>query len=240
MADREAERQRRREARVAAERRAEAGARQRRMLLAGGVALVLVVAVAAVVLATSGSGGGGSGAGGTTSASAGTAALPGEQTGPPPWTAGSDGLAARLKAIGLPALPAEGTVLHIHQHLDLFANGRRVPVPAGIGIDPQGQFISPLHTHDTTGVLHVESPTVKTFTLGQFFEVWGVPLGARRIGGLTVGSGRALREWVSGRPVSGDPARTTLAAHQEIVIAYGTPAQMPSHPPARYAFPPGE
>jgi hypothetical protein len=167
-------------------------------------------------------------------------ALPGAQTGPPPWDAGGNQLAQRLDALGLPALPAEGTVLHIHQHLDVFANGKVVTVPAGIGIDPAQQFISPLHTHDPTGIMHVESPTPETFTLGQFFGVWGVPLDRTHIGGLQAGAGKELRAWVNGSPASGDPAKIALASHQEIVLAYGTPAQMPRKVPARYSFPPGD
>jgi len=226
---------------------------RRRLAFAGGVAVVLAIVVVMVALtAGGGSSGDSAGAGSsarssaaapaTTAAGAGAAApaLPGAQTGPPPWTNGGGGLAARLRAIGLPALPEEGTVLHIHQHLDVFVNGRRAQVPAGIGIDPQLQFISPLHTHDTTGTLHVESPQPATFTLGQFFEVWGVPLSARQLGGLRVGGGRVLREWVNGRPVSGDPAATKLASHQEIVVAYGTADQMPKRPPASFDFAPVE
>src|SRR3954470_9380085 len=167
-------------------------ARRWRLVLAGAAALALAAVIAVVAGSAGGSGDAGSGSGSgsgaapaaSPAAGAQAGALPGAQTGPPPWTAGGDQLAARLQAIGLPALPEEGTVLHIHQHLDVFANGRRVRVPAGVGIDPQLQFISPLHTHDTTGVMHVESPTPRTFTLGQFFDVWGVPLSARRIGGL--------------------------------------------------------
>jgi hypothetical protein len=75
--------------------------------------------------------------------------------------AGLTGLAARLRAIGLPPLrPAEGTAVHIHQHLDLYVDGAKAPVPAGIGIDPAVGF-APLHTHDASGVIHVESPTVR-------------------------------------------------------------------------------
>lgn len=168
------------------------------------------------------------------------AALPGAQTGPPPWSAGGDQLAERLDALGLPALPAEGTVVHIHQHLDLFVGGKRVTVPAGIGIDPNQQFISPLHTHDPSGVLHVESVTQETFTLGQVFGVWGVPLDSTHLGGLKTGAGKQLRAWVNGNPASGDPAEIVLASHQEIVLAYGTSSQMPKSVPARYAFPQGE
>src|SRR6185369_5291791 len=105
--------------------------------------------------------------------------LPGQLVGFAPWSANVRLLRRRLTAIGLPALDAEGTALHIHQHLDIYVNGRRVPLPAGIGIDELDGFISPLHTHDTSGVIHVESPKVETFTLGQFFAVWGVRLTPR-------------------------------------------------------------
>ena len=129
---------------------------------------------------------------------------------------------------------------HIHQHLDLFVTGRRVTVPANIGIAP-GPLFSPLHTHDTTGIIHVESATEARFSLGQFFAVWGVPLSARRIGTLATGAGAGarLRTWVNGEPLAADPTRIVLASHQEIVIAYGTAAQMPKKVPSSYAFPQG-
>ena len=85
--------------------------------------------------------------------------LTGEMTNSPPWPRNVDALRERLGELHLPALAAEGTVLHIHQHLDVFDNGKRVTVPAGIGIGDT--FISPLHTHDTSGVVHVESPTIR-------------------------------------------------------------------------------
>ncbi|MDX6690236.1 MAG: hypothetical protein QOG15_1693 [Solirubrobacteraceae bacterium] len=166
------------------------------------------------------------------------AKLPGALTTKPPWPANNDSntLQLRLRKIGLPALNAEGQVVHIHQHLDLFANGEPVTVPAQIGIDAAGAYIAPLHTHDATGVLHVESPTVATFTLGQIFAVWGVRLDRTCIGGLCAGGGKQLRVWVNGKPLNADPTRIELAAHEEIVIAYGTPAQMPKSIPSSYAF----
>ena len=161
------------------------------------------------------------------------ATLPGAQNHPPPWDAGSDQLQLRLRRIGLPALQAEGQVLHIHQHLDLFVDGRKVTVPANVGIDPSGAFISDLHTHDTTGIVHVESPTEQQFTLGQFFAVWAVPLSATQIGSL---KGERVRTWVDGKPVNADPTRIILAAHQEIVLAYGA---APKTVPSKYDFPEG-
>lgn len=165
------------------------------------------------------------------------AALPGVLDTAPPWPP-NDGrtLQLRLRAIGLDPLREEGQVVHIHQHLDLYANGDRVTVPAQIGIDAGGGFISDLHTHDATGIMHVESPTQRTFTLGQFFAVWGVPLSASCVGSLCKTGDKQLRTWVNGAPVTADPTRIVLDEHQEIVLAYGTQAQMPKPVPASFDF----
>jgi hypothetical protein len=61
-------------------------------------------------------------------------------------------------------------------------NGQKVAVPEGIGIDPQAGIITLLHTHQPDGVIHVESPVERRFTLGQFFRVWGVRLSDTCIG----------------------------------------------------------
>jgi hypothetical protein len=166
--------------------------------------------------------------------------LPGILKTPPPWSANTEKLQQRLRAIGLPALTEEGQVIHIHQHLDLFVDGEPVKVADDIGIDPNGGFISPLHTHlQTQGVLHVESPTSQRFSLGQFFAIWGVRLDARCIGGKCVRGSASLRAWVNGTPVAGDPTRIVLDEHQEIVLAYGTPAQVPKPVPSSFDFPGG-
>jgi hypothetical protein len=162
-----------------------------------------------------------------------TAAQP--ATGLVVWPANGEGLRTRLAAVGLPALSREGRAFHIHAHLDVFVAGRPVIVPAGIGIDPAGRFISPIHTHDATGVIHVESPVVRKFTLGQFFGVWGVRLGGGCLGEYCSGSGSSLRVYADGNPV-GDPSRLVLAAHQEIVVAFGTLAQLPRPVPVSYSF----
>jgi len=160
------------------------------------------------------------------SAAAQVAPLPGELTGAPPWPANNGPtLLPRLVALGLPALAQEGTRLHIHAHLDVFVSGRRVVVPAGIGIDRDLRFIAPLHTHDATGIVHVESPTVRTFTLAEFLGVWGVRF-----------RGRPLRVFANGRRVT-SPERLVLRAHEEIVLAFGT--RLPRPLPTRYTFPPG-
>ena len=165
--------------------------------------------------------------------------LPGALKTPPPWPANSAQLQQRLRAIGLKPLTEEGQALHIHQHLDIFVGGKPVPVPGDLGIGKS--FISDLHTHASypPGIVHVESPDVARFSLGQFFAVWGVPLSATCIGSMCEEGDKALKAWVNGEPVTADPTRIVLDEHQEIVLAYGTPAQEPKPVPATYAWPEG-
>jgi hypothetical protein len=165
--------------------------------------------------------------------------LPGALKTKPPWPANTAKLQQRLRAIGLQPLTAEGQALHIHQHLDIFVDGKPAEVPGDLGIG-QG-FISDLHTHASypPGIIHVESPTVESFTLGQFFAVWGVPLSATCIGSLCEKGATQLRAWVNGEALEADPTRIILAEHQEIVLAYGTAAQVPDPVPSSYAWPEG-
>lgn len=164
------------------------------------------------------------------------AALPALQDGPAPWHPAFAQLGDRLKLLGLPELTQEGSTIHIHQHLDLFVNGRRLAVPGGIGID-DNSFIASVHTHDASSVIHVESPTKEQFSLGQFFAIWGVRFTPNALGGYRSSGQRRIRLYVDGRPLSGNPARLVLAPHQEIAVVIGKP---PSQIPSQYAFPAGE
>jgi hypothetical protein len=167
--------------------------------------------------------------------------LPGALKTPPPWPRNESTLQLRLRAIGLDPLTQEGQVVHIHQHLDIFVDGKPVDIPGDIGIGPQSAFISDLHTHASypPGIIHVESPTQAQFTLGQFFAVWGVPLSASCIGSLCEKGAKHLSVFVNGKPLKGDPTRIILDERQEIVVAYGTAAQVPDPVPATYDFPEG-
>jgi hypothetical protein len=204
---------------------------------------VIALVIAAVIVFTGGSGGGGtSGSGRAIDESK----LVGLQTGPAPWNAGVDHLEERLGPLGLTALPQEALTQHIHQHLDIYVNGKHVTIPSGIGIF-DGQFITELHTHSAgaeglpgpssrpTGVIHVESPTKTTYTLGQFMGVWGVRFTADCIGGYC----KELTPWktyVNGKLYPGDPTRLPLTEHEEIAIVIGEP---PKKIPASFRWGPG-
>jgi hypothetical protein len=211
----------------------EATRRRSRLLFVGGGAVVLVALAVVIIVVTSSGGGSGTAAPGSSSPPVTTAA--GSDT-PPPWAAPADASGA-VRAAGLPMLSAEGTVEHIHVHLDVQADGQPVVVPALIGIDEDQGSISPVHTHDTSGVIHVESPVKRDFTLGQFFTEWAVALTADNIGGLRSGGGKSLHVFVNGKARTGDPAAITLNAHDEIVLSYGTAT---GAVPASYDFPAGE
>jgi hypothetical protein len=136
-------------------------------------------------------------------------------------------------------LGPEGTTEHLHVHLDVLVNGRAVPVPAGIGIDVTNRRISALHTHDDSGVIHIESPVKRDCSLGEFFSEWQVSLSQNNIGGLRARDGQTLRVFVNGALRQGNPAAINFAPHDEIAVVYGTLEQGESIP-AKYDFPAGD
>jgi hypothetical protein len=160
------------------------------------------------------------------------AALPGLLKGPAPWGANTADVPRRVALMRLP--PEFGTTVHIHQHLDLFVDGKRIVVPQGIGIDPGGGFLVPLHTHDDSGIIHVESPVKRDYTLGEFFGVWGVRFTRRCLGSYCATGNRSLRVFVDGHRLTSDPTQLRLRRHQEIAIVVGRPVAVP----ASYDFPP--
>jgi hypothetical protein len=130
----------------------------------------------------------------------------------------------------------EQTIFHIHAHLTVFVNGTPRQVPAGIGIPgavatqtPAGPFISSgtcfywLHTHAPDGIIHIESPVHRTYTLGEFFDEWGQPLGPDQVGPA---SGHVTAIY-NGKVYQGDPRDIPLTAHAQIQLEVGTPLVAP-------------
>jgi len=161
------------------------------------------------------------------------AGLPGLLTSNAPWTSNSETISERMDAISMPKLSMEGAVMHIHQQLNIFVDGANVPVPANIGI---AGFFSPVHTHDTTGVVHVEAPFVAKFTLGHFFDIWGVRFTQDCIGSYCASESKPLRLYINGTLFSGDYRTVELKAHDVYALVYGT---LPQSIPSTFAFPAG-
>jgi hypothetical protein len=142
---------------------------------------------------------------------------------------------------GIEGSSREMLKVHVHAHLALFNKGQQIAIPYGIGIVRpfqanngfvgMGQGIYWLHTHDATGIIHVESPDDRTYTLGQFFDIWGQPLTSRDVAGLL----GAVHAFVDGKPYSGNPRSIVLGAHTQITLEVGAPTVAPP----TYTFPAG-
>ena len=158
---------------------------------------------------------------------------------------------ALARVAGLVPETAERLQYHVHAHLDIFVNGQAKLIPGGIGIqinDPAvhsgtvsnlpaygginppcaNPCISPLHTHDVTGILHTESATRKYNTLGQLFIEWDVRLTPSCVDTYCEPK-TPIAVYVNGARSAGDPRAIPLSNFQQITIVIGTPpAQIPN------------
>ncbi len=143
----------------------------------------------------------------------------------------------------IPCDRMESVLFHHHAHLAIYVYGSAQEVPRGIGIGQPwetvpgsdgpvitgGSCFSWLHTHSTNGILHVEAPIPRTFTLGDFFAVWGQPLGTSQ----AAWAAGPVVAYVDGIRVDGDPSAIVLANLQVIQLNVG----LDSPPPQPYTFP---
>jgi hypothetical protein len=140
----------------------------------------------------------------------------------------------------------ESTLLHIHVHLAVFFDGAEQQIPLGIGIgqpwqvsdSAAGPFVVDgscfywLHTHTETGVVHIESPVRRTFTLGDFFAIWQEPLSAMQVGPA---QGPVIAYVNGTRNTDPDPGNIALTQHAQIQLDVGQDV-----PPYVFDFPPGD
>ncbi len=162
----------------------------------------------------------------------------------PTWSLPADPMSLAREA-GLTPDTKEYFTYHVHAHLDVFVNGQPVEIPGGIGIeisDPAVQkfgstgyggipeagcdqpCISPVHTHDVDGVIHIEAPSEARFTLGQFFMEMAIRLDASCVDEFCTPE-VPVATYVDGKRQSGDPADIVLRDSQEIAIVIGTPPE---------------
>lgn len=137
---------------------------------------------------------------------------------------------------GISCLAGEQLLFHIHAHLTVFTDGRARQIPGGVGIvDPQAQATPAgpfvvgggcfywLHTHASDGIIRIESPVRRIYTLGDFFDVWGEQLGPTRIGP----DRGAVIAIYNGRRYLGDPREISLTRHAQIQLEIGRPLVAP-------------
>lgn len=144
------------------------------------------------------------------------------------------GKAATGKTVdGISCNSSEQLLFHVHTHVMIFVAGRQRSIPAGIGIapprgaqsTPYGPFVDSgscfywLHTHAKDGIIHIESPVKRTYTLGEFFDIWGQPLGPDQVGPA---KGK-VTAFVDGQPYHGDPRAIRLGSDVQVQLDVGTP-----------------
>lgn len=137
---------------------------------------------------------------------------------------------------GIGCQGAEQVLFHIHAHLTVFVNGAPRRIPYGIGIP--GAQVTPtqagpyaaagmcfywLHTHAADGIIHIESPIERTYTLGNFFDVWGQRLTSTRVGPAR----GPVTSLYNGHVFRGNPRDIPLTKHAEIQLEVGRPLVAP-------------
>jgi hypothetical protein len=151
--------------------------------------------------------------------------------------AGARRLAKGERVDGITCQSATTVLFHIHAHLTIFVEGEPRRVPAGIGIAPPlevdetpvGAFVAGascftwLHTHSPDGIIHTESPVTRVYTLGNFFDIWGQPLGRDRVGPAR----GAVTAFFNGNVFDGNPRVIPLLAHAQIQLDVGRPLIAP-------------
>lgn len=145
---------------------------------------------------------------------------------------------------GVSSNSTEQVLFHVHAHLAIYVNGTQKLLPYGVGIVPPyqlqqtqtGPFVAGgskyywLHTHDETGVIHIESPAQRTFTLGNFFDIWKQPLSATQVGP----DKGTVTAFLDGKQYTGNPANIPLNTHAMIQLDVGKVV-----PFSNYTFPQG-
>jgi len=112
----------------------------------------------------------------------------------------------------------------VRVHLELFARKRAIVIPANVGVQRGCRY--PLRTLTPTGVIEA----ARRRTVGDFFDVWRMPLSQRRM--LTFRG--EVRAYVGGRRWTGDVRSIRLTDRRQIVLEVG-----PYVPPHRFfLFPP--
>jgi hypothetical protein len=225
--------------------------RRQRWLVALGAVVIVGGAAVGITLAVTSGGSVASGSPGSSSPKLTSLSTLGPlKPAPPPGRSGPEGVpipsgpplaspspqtdGQRVDGIGCDT--SEQVLFHIHAHLTIMVSGSPRQVPAAIGIPdphaqntPQGPFIGSgkcfywLHTHAADGIIHTESPIHRTYTLGNFFDEWGQPLGPGQAGPAH-GHVTAI---YNGKVYHGNPRDIPLTKHAQIQLEVGTPLVTP-------------
>ena len=134
---------------------------------------------------------------------------------------------------GIECNTMEQSIFHIHAQLNMFINGKNYTVPPLIGITNHCLYW--MHTHDNSGIIHIESPVNRTFNLGHFFDIWKQKFSNNQVLNNTADVNHPVTVYVNGIKVSNSTSYRDIAlhAHDVITIVYG---QIPTSIPNKADF----
>lgn len=137
---------------------------------------------------------------------------------------------------GVGCLGSEQLAYHKHQHVMLYIDGKAATIPALIGIPTgtkNGQLYSKcfywIHVHDTSGIIHVESPTTRIYPFGDFLDIWSatsktaVPPSAAEIGAIKAAKPGQITAFYNGKQWRGSYRSMPLKPHAVITLEVGKP-----------------
>ncbi|HEY0062008.1 MAG TPA: hypothetical protein VGC21_07795 [Telluria sp.] len=125
---------------------------------------------------------------------------------------------------------------HKHALISIYSNGKRLGFPDGIGRVHAGCYHAyEMHTHDVTGIIHMEADVPKQFKLGQWFSLWKQPLSRNGVAGLAGPVRFYVIENGAITRYDGDPYQIVMTPHREVLIVTGTTMTVVP----KYQWPPG-
>ncbi len=150
---------------------------------------------------------------------------------------------------GIPCLPVMPTTYHVHIFLGVYNNGTLMALPIGTGMVNPGTPVSGFlntaqcfyftHTHDSSGIVHIESNqnvavTKSIYTLKTYLDIWGITADANHFGPFqgpvrVFTSGQVYRGNMNNGLVTAnnytyygsDPSSVPLYSHEVIFVEVG-------------------
>ena len=148
-------------------------------------------------------------------------------------------------ANAIPCDRLSSTQVHYHAALQILVGGTPIPIPTDLGRTASCTYWLHMHTGEP-GIIHVEAPTDRTFTLGDFFGVWSMWAGekelidTRHVSTISLRSDQKLLVFVDSgdgaQAYAGNPGGIVIREHEVITLEVTPPTVTP--PPA-FDWPPG-
>lgn len=125
-----------------------------------------------------------------------------------------------------------GLSMHIHPHLKIIVDGAERPIPSNVGVS--GDCLRPMHTHDGSGLIHIESYRVRDFTIANFFTIWQESYTAETFMDVQL-TGKQILVFVDGQPAN-TGSHTVMRDRTSYAIVVGGSTETLIAPPV-YVFP---